>query len=71
MHKIFIDSIAFPSDFMLSKNVKNPTGFETFLNIKNLEEGKHILRLKRFRRRKNDTIYLTDVTILFWYIKNN
>ncbi len=71
VHKVYIDTIAFPSDFMLSKNGKNQTGFETFLSIKDLKEGKHLLRLKRIRIRKSDTSYINDVTIPFWYFKNN
>jgi hypothetical protein len=68
-HQVYIDTIKFKSDFLISKNKKNQVGFETYLNIKNLSEGKHILKLKRIRKRKKDTIKVTDITIPFWYFK--
>ena len=69
-HQIYIDSIQFDKDFLIAKNNKNQFGFETYINIKNLSEGKHILTLKRFRKRKKDTILGTDIRIPFWYFKN-
>ena len=70
-HKFMIDTTEYKSDFVLSQNSKRQTGFETFISTKNLTEGKHILRLKRFRIRRKDTSFVTDVTIPFWYFKNN
>lgn len=71
IHLIMIDSTVYKSEFMLSKNSKNQTGFETFISTKNLSEGKHILRLKRSRIRRKDTSYFVDATIPFWYFKSN
>ncbi|QNM87016.1 hypothetical protein H9W90_07855 [Polaribacter pectinis] len=68
-HQVYIDSLKFNSDFLISKNKKDQIGFETYINIKNLSEGKHILKLKRLRKRKKDTIKVTDITIPFWYFK--
>ncbi|WP_347174011.1 hypothetical protein [Polaribacter uvawellassae] len=70
MHQIYIDSVQFNKDFLIAKNKKKQFGFETYINIKNLSEGKHILKLKRLRKRKNDTILVTDIHIPFWYFKN-
>ena len=68
-HEVFIDTLKFDSHFFISKNKKKQHGFETYINIKNLTEGKHTLKLKRIRKRKKDTIKVTDVSIPFWYYK--
>lgn len=70
-HQVYIDTTKYTSDFLISKNKKDQFGFETYINIKNLSEGKHILKLKRFRKRtkKKDTIKVTDINITFWYFK--
>ena len=68
-HQVYIDTVKYKSDFLITKNNKNQFGFETYLNLKNLDEGKHIFKLKRFRKRKKDTILVTDLTIPFWYFK--
>ena len=68
-HQVYIDTLKFESEFLIAKNKKNQLGFETYINIKNLTEGKHILKLKRLRKRKKDTILVTDINIPFWYYK--
>lgn len=70
-HQVFIDTIKYESDFLVAKNKRKQFGFETYINIKNLSEGKHILKLKRLRKRskKKDTIKVTDISIPFWYFK--
>ena len=68
-HQVYIDTLKFESDFLIAKNKKDQIGFETYINIKNLSEGKHIMRLKRLRKRKKDTIKTTDISIPFWYFK--
>ena len=68
-HQIYIDTLKFNPDFLISKNKKNQLGFETYLDIKNLSEGKHILKLKRLKKRKKDTVKVTDISIPFWYFK--
>tara|TARA_R110002126_G_scaffold124451_4_gene266510 strand:- start:11799 stop:13121 length:1323 start_codon:yes stop_codon:yes gene_type:complete len=68
-HQVYIDTLAFKTDFLIAKNKKNQLGFETYINLKNLSEGKHILKLKRTRKRKKDTIKTTDINIPFWYFK--
>lgn len=69
MYHITIDTIKYKPDFLISKNKQNQIGFETYLPTKKLSEGKHILRLKRKRIRKKDTLQTTDVIIPFWYFK--
>ncbi|PWG06410.1 hypothetical protein [Polaribacter aquimarinus] len=68
-HQIFIDSIKFKTDFFISQNNKKQFGFETYINIKHLTEGKHILKLKRLRKKKKDTIRVTEINIPFWHFK--
>lgn len=69
-HQVFIDSIQFDSDFFVTKDKRKKYGFETYINIKNLSEGNHLLRLKRLTKSKKDTIQRTDITIPFWYFKD-
>ncbi len=69
-HQVYIDSVKFDSDFLISKDKRKQYGFETYINIKKLTEGKHVLKLKRLSKRKKDTITSTDISIPFWYFKN-
>ncbi|KAB1159878.1 hypothetical protein F7018_06080 [Tenacibaculum aiptasiae] len=71
MYKIQIDTTLYDTDFLISKNKQNQVGFETYIPTKTLSEGKHILRLKRKRIRKKDTLQVTDITIPFWFYKKN
>jgi len=70
-HQIYIDTVKYESDFLIAKNNKKQFGFETYVNIKKLPEGKHVLRLKRFQKSKKnkDTVRYTTATIPFWYFK--
>ena len=69
MHQVYVDTIQFKPDFLISKNKRKQFGFETYINIKNISEGKHILKLKRLKKRKKDTLRYTDISIPFWYYK--
>jgi hypothetical protein len=66
---IKIDSIDYDTDFLIATNSKKQLGFETFVNIKDLPEGKHLLKVNRRRIRDKDTITVRDVSIPFWYFK--
>lgn len=68
-HQVFIDTVKYKSDFLITKNNKNQYGFETYIDLKNLSNGKHLFKLKRLIKRKKDTILRTDITIPFWYFK--
>lgn len=71
MYEVNIDTINFKSDFLIGKNTKNQTGFQTFIPTKYLTDGKHILRLKRkYINKKKDTLKSIDVVIPFWYYKD-
>jgi len=72
IHTIKIDTSVFTNvDFILTKNKQNQLGFETVIDIKDLKAGKHILEIKRLRKRrvkKRDTFKnRTIATIPFWY----
>ena len=69
-YSVVIDSVKYTPGFVLTSNNKDQLGFESFINIKTLAEGKHILRLQRIRLQKGDTVQSTRVTIPFWYFKN-
>ena len=70
-HQVYIDSVKFKSSFLISVNKKTQKGFEAYIGIKNISEGKHILQMKRLIKKKTDTILVTDINIPFWYYKNN
>ncbi|WP_421811247.1 hypothetical protein [Flagellimonas sp.] len=65
-----IDTLEMDEDFIVTTGINNILGFETFLKISNLDEGKHILRLRRKRKEKDTVETRTDVILPFWYFKN-
>ena len=69
-HQVYIDTLKLDSDFLISKNKKDQVGFETYVNIKNLTEGKHVMKLKRLYKRKKDTLKRTEISIPFWYFND-
>ncbi|NVK51349.1 MAG: hypothetical protein HWD85_00330 [Flavobacteriaceae bacterium] len=70
MHQVYIDSTFYKTTFIVSKSSKNKLGFEAYISTKNLTQGKHLLKLIRYKKRKKDTVKLIDVTIPFWYFKD-
>lgn len=64
-----IDSLKFDEDFIVTTHMKGQLGFETNLNIRNLAEGKHLLRVNRLRKRKDTTQTLIEAQVPFWYYK--
>ncbi len=65
-----IDSLPMDEDFILTTGPKKLLGFETNLNISDLEEGKHLLRLQRKRREKDTIVTVTSAVIPFWSFKD-
>lgn len=70
LYKIKIDSVAYSSEFIIGHNKKEQLGFETYLGLGDLSEGKHLLNITRQRIREKDTqtVYLRQIP--FWYYKN-
>lgn len=66
MHTIYIDSLKYDVQFLASTNKNKKLGFETYIDIKNLTQGKHLLKIMRKRKRKKDTVNFTIVRIPFW-----
>ena len=67
IYSVQIDSLDYDSEFILAKTIKNQKGFETYIGIKNLKEGKHLIKVKRKKIKKTDTITVDDARIPFWY----
>ncbi|MBU2998061.1 hypothetical protein KO500_16590 [Cellulophaga baltica] len=70
IYSIKIDTLQFSTEYTVTTDKHKRLGFETYLNIRNLPEGKHILRIlappNDSTRVKNDTL----VTIPFWHFKD-
>lgn len=65
---IQIDSTDYKSDFIYGENLKGQKGFETYISLKNLPEGKHLLNVLRKRINRNkDTVNNYHERIPFWY----
>jgi hypothetical protein len=71
VHNVYIDDNLYLSDFIGTTNPNKKFGFETYLNIKDLKEGKHLLKITRKQKRKKDTVKYALVKIPFWHYKNN
>jgi len=72
LYKVKIDTTVFQPNFVVSTNSKERLGFETYLNIKSLSQGKHILAIIGPKKEnqfddKSKTIEKSLVTIPFWY----
>ena len=70
MFVIKIDTLQYDSDFIMAQSQKSKLGFETFIDIKDLRNGKHMLAVNRKRIREGDTILRNVVTIPFWYFQD-
>ena len=70
MYSVEIDTSSYKSEFILAKTIKNQKGFETYIGIKHLEDGKHTLKVRRHYINKSDTISTLKASIPFWYYPN-
>ena len=70
VYSVRIDSTDYEGEFILSENKQKDIGFETFVSIKDLEEGKHLLKVLRKRIKKGDTVRHSVCRIPFWYFKD-
>lgn len=75
LYTLKVDSTQYISDFIIAKNAKKRIGFETYLDIENLQKGKHILSIigPVKKTQKKDSISFNEklVTIPFWYFPEN
>ncbi|MGC6430165.1 MAG: hypothetical protein ACON5F_03895 [Jejuia sp.] len=69
---VAIDKERYESDFLVSKTKKGTLGFETYIGVSSLNEGKHLLDLRRYRVEDNkDTTILRVERIPFWYFNED
>jgi len=64
-----IDSLKFQGDFVVATDNKEQITFESYLNIKELPEGRHLLQLMRKQKQKDTIVETGRVKIPFWYFK--
>ncbi|WP_421807761.1 hypothetical protein [Flagellimonas sp.] len=70
IHTLKIDTLDMDEDFILTTGMNNILGFETYLNISELKEGKHLLYLRRKRKEKDAVVTVSDAILPFWHFKN-
>ena len=70
-HFFRVDSIELDSEFIIATDGNNRLGFETYLSLDSIAEGKHQLRVMRKRREKDTVVTIIQESIPFWYFKNN
>ncbi len=62
-----IDSVEMDSDFIITTDTEERLGFETYLSLTDISEGKHQLRVMRKRKEKDTIIHVIQESIPFWY----
>jgi hypothetical protein len=67
MYDLRIDSIGFDPSFVLTKNVRHQKGYETYLDLKDMARGKHLLRISRKDHLKDSVYVRKIIEIPFWY----
>ncbi len=72
-YDVFIDNKKYETQFVATSDTYKNLGFETYIDIDTLSEGKHILKItrKRVDREENDTIIHRMTSIPFWSFKAN
>ncbi|TAI46615.1 hypothetical protein [Flagellimonas allohymeniacidonis] len=65
-----IDTLELDGEFLVTTNIKDQLGFETVLNLNGVDEGKHLLQLKRKKKEEEkDTVSLITESIPFWLFR--
>ena len=70
IHEVRIDTSIVEAEFLPSESATKEFGFETYIKIDSLAEGKHVLAVYRDRIRKGDTTQRRIASIPFWYFKD-
>lgn len=63
-----IDSTTYKTDFVVT-NIGNDLGFESYIGIKNISEGKHVINFQKVKHKDTDSI-ISIRKVPFWYYKN-
>ena len=67
MYQLKIDSTYFEPSFVLTKNKRNQKGYETFLDLTDVQRGKHLLEIRRKDKRRDSVYFRKIISIPFWY----
>ncbi|PWL37503.1 hypothetical protein DKG77_14420 [Flagellimonas aquimarina] len=67
MYRLKIDSTSYDFDFVFTQNNREQEGFETFLDIEQLVNGKHVLEVARKDHLEDSVYYRRIIRIPFWY----
>ena len=70
MYTLSIDSLTFKPEFVFSQNLQKQLGFETFLDLQAVSNGKHVLKVQRKDHRRDSVYIRTIIQIPFWHFKN-
>ena len=69
IYSIKIDTTSYKSDFVITSNDRTKFSFDTYIGIKDLTEGKHILECTRLKHKDTDSL-VSIRKIPFWYYKD-
>ena len=67
MYRLKIDTTQYDFEFVYSLNKREQEGFETYLDISNLNTGKHVLEVSRKDHSNDEVYYRRIIQIPFWY----
>ncbi|NER14201.1 hypothetical protein GWK08_12170 [Leptobacterium flavescens] len=67
MYSLKIDTTDYKKEFVITTNQKDQKGFETYLDLKDLDRGKHLLVINRKSRWRDTIRYERVARIPFWY----
>ncbi|NJB38066.1 hypothetical protein [Croceivirga sp. JEA036] len=70
MHYFTIDGVKRDAEFIATTDERDLLGFITYLNIKDLKEGNHVINLVRKKKEKDSLVVTVEETIPFWYFKS-
>lgn len=68
-YRFKIDSTTYKTDFVISNNNNSEFGFESYIGIQDLTEGKHIIEFQSLKH-KDSNSFISIRKIPFWYYKN-
>ncbi len=66
MYLLKVDTTSYNFDLVFTENTKGQLGFETVLDIRDLEKGKHVLEIKRKDHRLDSVYFRRIIRIPFW-----
>lgn len=70
IYNVYVDSTAYTTEFIIGRSLKNKLGFEAYIGIDSLENGKHLLKVNRTKFTKKDTTKFAVAKIPFWYFRD-